>query len=159
MERTITLPETATINRAGARVEMDLQGLTPEIIAELALHGLTQKVGDAASGCKGNADEARGMMQKVIDALQAGNWGAKREGRATDPISTAAKALAMLEFAQYAPAKQKAGIKYVAEKYGLTTAQAKAKWIASIAERSDIRERAEAEAKASTDVDLGDIGL
>jgi hypothetical protein len=55
---------TATIDRAK---------LPTEIVAELAEHGLRQKIADAASQAK-NADEASAMMQKCIDALLAGEW-------------------------------------------------------------------------------------
>ena len=101
----IQLPDAASFKRAGAERTFALKGLDASIIAELVVHGLTQKVGDAAAGASAQAYgegwddltreqkkawaddpknaasiEAGGIaaMQKVHDALMAGDWGVKR---------------------------------------------------------------------------------
>lgn len=71
-----------------AQVTVDLAALSDEILAQLVLHGLKQKIADAAAGAKGFAEEhemtvaeaAENLMQKVVDNLAAGNWGAQRGG-------------------------------------------------------------------------------
>ena len=76
MKVTIEIPETVTFVRAGVECEYALASLPVDMIAELAAHGLIQKVGDAAAGKSG--DEATAAMAKVHDALTQGNWGVKR---------------------------------------------------------------------------------
>ena len=78
MEIQINLPAMATVSRAGHDVEFDLTKLNAETIAQLVLHGLTQKVGDAAAGKAG--DEALAAMQKVMDQLHEGSWTMRRSG-------------------------------------------------------------------------------
>lgn len=56
-----------------AQCIVDLTRLEPEIVARLAVHGLVQKIADAASGAKTEA-EAIGLMEKVREALYAGDW-------------------------------------------------------------------------------------
>lgn len=81
MEIQINLPATHNVNRAEQNVTIDLTKLNAETIAQLVLHGLTQKIGDAAAGKKG--DEALASMQKVMDQLLAGDWTARRGGGAS----------------------------------------------------------------------------
>jgi hypothetical protein len=76
MQINITLPDVVEFRRGGHEVALDITGLSPDMIAELIAHGLTQKVGDAAAGKSG--DDAQAAMLKVWDALQAGNWGVRR---------------------------------------------------------------------------------
>lgn len=86
----ITLPTNIVFARGskknGISVEMTVatDSINAEIWAKLAAHGLTQKVGDAAAG-KETEDEVRSSMMKVLDALQAGDWGVSRgEGVSED---------------------------------------------------------------------------
>jgi len=72
----ITLADTVTFKRAGEERTFSIEGIPADMIEELVYHGLTQKIGDAAAGKSG--DEATAAMQKVHDALLAGNWGVKR---------------------------------------------------------------------------------
>lgn len=78
MEIQINLPASHDVNRAEQHVQIDLTKLNAETIGQLVLHGLTQKIGDAAAGKKG--DEALAAMQKVMDQLIAGDWTARRSG-------------------------------------------------------------------------------
>lgn len=75
---TISLPDVVTFKRAGEERTFNIEGLPSDIIEELVIHGLTQKIGDAAAGKSG--DDATAAMQKVHDALSNGDWGVKRTG-------------------------------------------------------------------------------
>lgn len=77
-----------SFTRAGVEMSIDISKLTPDIIEQLIRHGLTQKIGDAAANAKAVATEtgvpiadvAKAMMEKVRDALLAGDWGTVRTG-------------------------------------------------------------------------------
>lgn len=81
----IELPATYAVAKGdraktfSVEVTCDVGKLSPEIIAELAMHGLHQKIADAASQAK-NADEAEAAMQKAVDALLAGEWTRRGSG-------------------------------------------------------------------------------
>jgi hypothetical protein len=62
-----------------AEVSVDLAKVPESIVLDLALHGLKQKVADAASGAK-TKDEAIGPMQKALDAILAGEWSSRGQG-------------------------------------------------------------------------------
>jgi hypothetical protein len=68
MEITITLPETFIVESRNRGIEVQVAKLTADLWGKLALHGLTQKVADAAS----TAGNAAGMER----------FGAKWEGMA-----------------------------------------------------------------------------
>lgn len=70
-----------------AKVTVDLAAIPASIVMDLALHGLKQKVADAASGAKTQA-EAEGPMQKAVDAILAGEWSSRVTG--TDGTRTLA---------------------------------------------------------------------
>lgn len=71
-------------------VTVDVEKLSAEIITKLIVHGLTQKVADAASGAKAIADKesldvgdvTESLMQKAADALLAGEWSSRSAGEA-----------------------------------------------------------------------------
>ena len=56
-----------------------LEALSTDIVKALALHGLKQKIADAASQAK-TPDEAKASMAKAIDALVAGEWSSRGAG-------------------------------------------------------------------------------
>ena len=84
----IELPAGHTITSRDLSVTVDLTKLSPELIARAALHGLTQKIADAAAGAAKVAGEGaspekvaatgQALMQKVVDQLEAGEWGRQR---------------------------------------------------------------------------------
>jgi hypothetical protein len=69
-------------------VEIDLTKLSDEILAQAIIHGLTQKIADAAAGAKKLSeaeDETRSvdeitydLMSKVVTQLTNGDWGRTR---------------------------------------------------------------------------------
>lgn len=69
----------------GQSLTTRLAELEPEILHELALHGLSQKIGDSASGC--SKDKAFGVafrnMLAVYEGLKAGRWTAARAKKAS----------------------------------------------------------------------------
>lgn len=78
----------------GLEIEARLSDYSAEIVNQLALHGLSQKVGDStASMAKGKEfGLAFDTMQAVIANLKAGKWNSGREGAGhADLISAIAK--------------------------------------------------------------------
>ena len=63
----------------GVCVELGLDELKPEIVERLALHGLSQKLGDSAANFskEENFHGAFGAMQGTADNLLQGIWAAK----------------------------------------------------------------------------------
>jgi hypothetical protein len=73
------------VTEAG-QINVVLDNLAPEIVRQLALHGLRQKVCDAAAiprntetGLSATPAEKFAAMKRVADALCAGEWGVQRE--------------------------------------------------------------------------------
>ena len=73
--------ETATV---------DLAALATPIVQALVLHGLRQKIADAASGAKTPA-EASASMAKAVDALLAGEWSSRQAGGGVDEATKVAR--------------------------------------------------------------------
>lgn len=85
MEKTtIELPATFAFKRAGQVVTVATGNWNAEIIAQLVMHGATQKIGDAAAG-KDGADAMK-AMDAVMVALANGDWGRTRGGAGEDPV-------------------------------------------------------------------------
>ncbi len=74
----------------GEELHIGLGDLSDEIIHKLAIHGLSQKVGDSYAGAE-SIEEARGLASAVIKNLKAGLWGAKvqRGGKIIEALSRA----------------------------------------------------------------------
>lgn len=62
---------------SGNTLTFKLDDLKPEIVIQAALHGLNQKLGDAAAGKQG--DEAEEAVNSVMEQIVAGNWRATAE--------------------------------------------------------------------------------
>jgi len=70
-----------TTTKTGESLTYGLEELSPEIVHQLALHGLKQKVGDAAAiprntetGASATEGEKLEAMRRVWESLQAGDW-------------------------------------------------------------------------------------
>jgi hypothetical protein len=102
----IELFNTFGITSRDIGVEVDVTKLSPEIVAKLALHGLTQKVGDSAAGAlkeagfegrkfKDLSDDEKAKVNKVakdtmletIENLYKGEWAERRAGASVDPVT------------------------------------------------------------------------
>lgn len=70
----------------------DVAKLSSDIVGKLAMHGLQQKIADAAAGAK-SADEASAAMNKAIDALVAGAWSSRGTGEGVDEETRVARSV------------------------------------------------------------------
>lgn len=75
-----------------ASATCDLTKLTTDIVQRLAIHGLQQKIADAAAGAT-NADEATAAMNKAIDAVIAGDWTSRTSGDGVDERTRVARSV------------------------------------------------------------------
>lgn len=83
---TFELPAEVAVVRNGAHVSVAAAKFSAEMMAAIFVHGLVAKIGDSAAGAATKApaekmsaaDWSGATMQKVLDALYAGNWGRKR---------------------------------------------------------------------------------
>ena len=67
-----------TFSDDGDAVTVDVSQFTPEIVAQLTLYGIAQKIGDAYAGTK-TPQEARDEAESMVAQLVAGDWKAARE--------------------------------------------------------------------------------
>ena len=58
----------------GQAISATLDSLKPEVVRQAALHGLLQKIGDAAAGHGDNPDAAFEACMSVFERLQLGDW-------------------------------------------------------------------------------------
>lgn len=63
---------------------VSLSDIPSDLINRAALHGLSQKLGDAYSGCEGNIATAKAQFDDVLAALMAGDW--NRKGGSTGGV-------------------------------------------------------------------------
>lgn len=95
---TIELPDTLIVTSRGVECAVDIAKINADLIARCALHGLTQKIADAASGAAKDSksdDETRtntdALMTKARDAMYAGEWGKTRGASGVDEFTTVAR--------------------------------------------------------------------
>jgi hypothetical protein len=75
-----------------------LEDFSPDIQLHLALHGLSQKLGDAYSSSKGDVDAAEKMFNDALAQLTAGEWRAARgEGESKPRTTELAEAIARIK--------------------------------------------------------------
>lgn len=147
----ITLPGAA----GGAEIDVDMGAFPAHIREALALHGLQQKVADAASAAKSKEwteTQAREACEAVIASLLAGTWAKRASGpRArTEEAYVASKVLAKVKSAITAKkAEMPAAEVLEAHVAKIIASPAHAAWITAL--------RAEYAAKKSADIDLGDL--
>lgn len=94
----IELPTSHTVTKGprdkswNASVAVDVTKLSAEIVAKLAVHGLHQKIADAAAGAQ-TQDEAEAAMGKAVDALLAGDWSSRTAGEGVDERTRVARSV------------------------------------------------------------------
>ncbi len=76
--------------RADATITLD--ALSSDIVERLALHGLHQKMADAASGATTEA-EALAAMNKAADAVLRGDWTSRIAGEGVDEETSIARSI------------------------------------------------------------------
>jgi len=73
---------TITLARDGGQIEIDMAFFNETILAQLAIHGLQQKVADACAD-KNKYPDAAAIVERsqdVIEMLKAGTWASKGGG-------------------------------------------------------------------------------
>lgn len=99
----IDLPATHTVTKGPrdkswqSELEIDVSKLSPEIVARLAIHGLHQKIADAASAAK-TQEDADAAMGKAMDALLAGEWAQRSGGGGVDEFTRVARMIVRKAF-------------------------------------------------------------
>jgi len=87
----------------GTEARHSLNDLSQEMIVQLALHGLSQKLGDSYSGAEAAVSDgeapskvayAQGTVSRVWGSLTSNEWSAKREGSGSGSVTLLAKAIA-----------------------------------------------------------------
>lgn len=161
-----------TITSRGVSVTVDTSKLSAEIKDRLFVHGLIQKVSDAASGAKGLAAETGAsvgditltMMQKAADSLLAGEWAMRTAGEGVSEETKVQRSIMRTKVKAKYGAKSPEWAKFT----GLTDAEQNAeldRWFAKNAakledevkaelKRREEARKAKAKLAASTDIDL-----
>lgn len=89
----------------GAQLSVSLDDLSEGIVRELALHGLSQKVGDSYASVKGDAAAAFEAAGRVIEQLKSGEWKtARASGEGKSRVSELAEAIARIKSVDVAKA-------------------------------------------------------
>jgi uncharacterized protein (DUF2267 family) len=83
----------------GLRTKLSLKELKPEIVEQLAIHGLSQKAGDSASGMSKDRDfsGAYAAVQAVLDNLRNGLWSSRAGSSTSDLVTVIAKIMKLSE--------------------------------------------------------------
>lgn len=107
VEKTVTATG-VEFNFLGTDTELaiDISTLPEDIITKLAIHGLSQKLGDSYAGA--DAKDCEACVQGVLKNLQDGQWKAAREGGGgTTRISLLAAAVARVQGLEVADCVEK----------------------------------------------------
>ena len=84
--------QVAFVLGSGVKVIGDIGKFPAEIVERLAIHGLSQKVGDSVSALSKTRDfhAAFGNMQEVVDNLEKGLWSARGGSSTSDLVAALA---------------------------------------------------------------------
>lgn len=137
----------------GEALSVTLAGLSDEIITHLALHGLSQKLGDSYSG-EQDAAVARAKASGVAERLVNGDWRSVREGGGGGRITDLAQALASALGKTIEEAVAVIGEMDKGQKSGL---RKHPKIRAELAQIAAARAAAAAEAAGGEEFDLGSL--
>ena len=77
----------------GVKVIGDLSKMPADIVERLAIHGLSQKVGDSTSNLSKSRDfhAAFGAMQEIVDNLEKGLWSVRGGSSTSDLVAAMAE--------------------------------------------------------------------
>lgn len=81
----------------GDKREIQLADLSQEIVVNLALHGLSQKLGDSYASVKGDVALAKSKFDQTLKQLQDGEWAKAREGEGGSKITELAEAISRIK--------------------------------------------------------------
>jgi len=155
----------------GKAAEVELDSLPNKIQRLLALHGLSQKLGDSYASVKGDVAAAQAKFEAVLTQLQAGEWKKAREaGEGGSKITELAEAIARFKGLTDAAGVEKANkVVAAASKEQIATWRANTKLkaiIAQIRAEKAAARAAEAEKKAgekqegaASDDDIANLDL
>lgn len=151
--------ETATFSIVfadGTSHEVALSDLPQEIQLNLALHGLSQKLGDSYASVKGDVAAAKEKFSTTLKQLMAGEWAAKREGEGSSKVTELAEAIARIKGVEVAVANAAVG-KATDDQIKGWKANAKVKAvIAEIRAEKAAKRAQKADANSEVDIDLGE---
>lgn len=142
---------------------IDVGKLSAEIVGKLAMHGLQQKIADAAAGAK-TADEADASMNKAIEALLAGDWSSRGSGEGVGEETRVARSVVRQAVKAKFGAKSESWAKFTGLSDGEQAAkldewfEANSEAFAPAVEKELERRKAAAKAKAKL-ADALDIAL
>lgn len=147
----------------GAKADVELDALPSNIVTLLALHGLSQKLGDSFAGVKGDVAAAKAKFEAVLLQLQSGEWKKAREaGEGGAKVTELAEAIAQFKGAAIEKANAVVA-KASPEQIKLWRANAKIKAIIAQIRAKKAAERAAKAEKdvegAATDDDLASLDL
>jgi hypothetical protein len=150
----------AFLFKEGQSIEVNLEQLNADIQRRAALHGLAQKIGDAAAGKKG--DDAYEACMGVYERIIAGEWQKATEKGESRPSMVIEAIFRALTKGGKNPVMADLQAKYTGEgaeerrKAALSNPQVKAEYAALQAEAAQAR-AAKAMAAAETAPDLADL--
>jgi hypothetical protein len=79
----------------GTKREINLGDIPGHIVTQLAMHGLSQKLGDSYASVKGNIKKAVELFDATLDQLKKGEWAkARGEGEGGARVTELAEAIA-----------------------------------------------------------------
>lgn len=137
----------------GQDLVANLADLPEDMLTHLALHGLSQKLGDSYSG-EQDISTARALASNVLERLKEGNWAAVREGGG-GKISDLAHALSAVTGQPIEACTEKLAGMEKADKSGLRKhPKIKAELARIAAERAA---EAEKKAEAAPDLDFANL--
>lgn len=133
----------------GASSEVNIDTLPSNIVRNLAMHGLSQKLGDSYASVKGDVAAAKAKFEAVLKQLMSGEWKQAREaGEGGTKVTELAEAIARFK---NAPIEKANAVVAQASDEQVKTWKANAKIkaiIAQIRAEKAAARAAEAEAKA-----------
>ena len=137
------LIKTSTVDGDKLSTQLDFRNgetrtftIPPVLLAQFALHGAEQKLGDEIAGLK-EIDDAVMAVDELIDRLYNGEWGVKRESNGMAGTSVLARALVEVTGKPIEKIKEFLKTKTHAEKVALR-ADAKVKAVVDLIEAAKV---------------------
>jgi hypothetical protein len=91
----------------GTKREINLGEIPSHIVTQLAMHGLSQKLGDSYASVKGNVQRAIELFDTTLDQLKRGEWAkARGEGEGGARVTELAEAIARFKSVPIEKAQQ-----------------------------------------------------
>lgn len=138
---TIELPAEISFTRAGQVFTVAAGNFNSNIVKELAIHGMVQKIGDAAAGKSDAA--ALEAMQAVYTRLSNGEWTGRKAGGPADPYGAYRKHIRDIMRPAVKEAKGAATIETIDDAFAdMEADESKAEQVAAILRTAKARAKA-----------------